>query len=98
MWFRMFVLGAYDGFGWANLEAKKAGTTPLFCPPEDTALTGPEVDGLLTSYLSWTKQINSDEEWSKTIAPGPVSFFLLDALRKKYPCPGALPATNQSRR
>ena len=65
-----------NGINWANTVLFFRKQEPLYCPPDDFALTGPQVIEMLRE-LATSKPI---------LATVPYGFAILLALQGKYPC------------
>ena len=74
----LYVLDGYaNGFGWANSELKERGQAPLFCPPEDLAITAEQTADILRRFVRERPQAGN----------APAGLALLMALQNVFPCP-----------
>ena len=65
-----------NGINWANSVLIRTKQQPLYCPPDDFSLTGPQVVEMLREWAS------SDPKFGGV----PYGFAVLLALQKKFPC------------
>ena len=65
-----------NGINWANSVLIRTKQQPLYCPPDDFWLTGPQVIEMIREWAS------SDPKFGGV----PYGFAVLLALQKKFPC------------
>ncbi len=74
---RMYLLGIYDGFSWANAALSNRGQKKIFCQPEKLAITA---DQVISIYIRFAKKWKGD-------ANLPAGIIMELALEEVFPCP-----------
>ncbi len=81
----LHIEGMAGGFNWANSEIEALYGKQLFCPPGKLPLTADNYIRILDEQLEkWQEFIKTEGRMDRPI----LSFFLLEGLRKTFPCKG----------
>jgi hypothetical protein len=81
-WFKSYMHGVGQGYGWANAQLELRGQALLFCQPRKLSLTQENLANLLDRYL--TAQLEAGKNpTSLMLEP-----LLLQALQEAFPCKG----------
>ncbi|MGA2841736.1 MAG: hypothetical protein ABSG18_16440 [Steroidobacteraceae bacterium] len=75
----VWLYGVQNGFAWANAYNGDRGLPPLYCQPENLALTRDQVTNILDNF------IKTDQ--GRALLNAEISLVLLKALQHAFPCP-----------
>lgn len=83
----VYVTGAGEAYGWANVNLKSRGQAPLFCVPQKLKLNGNNYekiykDEIDKNRLAYTPIINQLGVGSLSL----VGLVLLNGLKSTFPC------------
>jgi hypothetical protein len=77
---RFYIIGVGRGYLWANIEIKRNGGKPMFCPPENLSINSENIISVLNQKIKdFEKNGIIKDDWD-------TEYILLLGLEETFPC------------